>query len=82
MGGGRRPPYKLSLSVHKTWLQTFSPFICYSDLLVTKYAVSKSSVTGRIMLLLVGNIFASTQSNKTNETEMVPGLKSVADLGF
>lgn len=34
------------------------------------------------MLLLVGNIFASTQSNKTSETEMVPGLKSVADLGF
>lgn len=70
------------LSVDKTWLQMFSPFICYSDLLVTKYAASKSSVTRRITLLLAGNIFASTQSNKASETEMAPGLKSVADLGL
>lgn len=34
------------------------------------------------MLLLVGNIFASTQSNKTSEMEMAPELKSVAELGF
>lgn len=81
-GGGRRPPYTGHSVSTKHRLQTFSPSICYSDLLVTKYAVSKSAAAGRIMLLLVGNIFASTQSNKTSEMEMVPELKSVAELGF